>query len=357
MQFAAKDFFSLPYDKKLEFDKGKGYGFGGYTPLGGEAVARSTNAVSKKPDQILLPDPVESFVFHHGAGPRDTVPSHPSSLGPSARSYSRYMRQLLDFLMLLSARTLQLADANFFHTQGGYANPDVFLRLAYYPSIDLTENGSKNSAGGVSPRVRYGAHTDYQGFTILKPDSVVGGLQVLCRRSDVLSLEAKKSPQGGLSRDASNRESTDPLLWLDVPPVPGAFVVNCGDLIQRWTNDRWKSNVHRVIEPPKSHKTGRDERMRPRVSLVYFTGPAPSTLCSVLPSPLCVSESSAAIKTGATGGACPGGPAFRPSPPKYAPLTAGAWLRSKLKPTRLSTKRDTPRSGAFPSEAQGQHRL
>ncbi len=39
-------------------------------------------------------------------------------------------------------------------------------------------------------------------------------------------------------------------------PIPGTLVVNAGDLIQRWTNDRWISNVHRVANPPPDRRSG-----------------------------------------------------------------------------------------------------
>ena len=59
-------------------------------------------------------------------------------------------------------------------------------------------------------QLRAGAHTDYGSLTILKPDNAPGGLQVL-------------SKEGA---------------WIDVPTLPGTFVVNLGDLMAEWTNDR-----------------------------------------------------------------------------------------------------------------------
>ena len=64
-----------------------------------------------------------------------------------------------------------------------------------------------------------GAHSDFGAITILLQDSV-GGLQVWSRKSNE---------------------------WVDVVPVPGAVVVNTGNMMMRWTNDRYISNLHRVI--------------------------------------------------------------------------------------------------------------
>jgi isopenicillin N synthase-like dioxygenase len=71
--------------------------------------------------------------------------------------------------------------------------------------------------------LRAGAHTDYGTLTVLRQDDAPGGLEVW---------------HAGHDR------------WVPVPCVPGAFVVNLGDLLQRWTNDRWRSTLHRVVNPP-----------------------------------------------------------------------------------------------------------
>jgi len=81
------------------------------------------------------------------------------------------------------------------------------LLLHYWPTDDY------NTQIGV------GEHTDYGLLTILKQDSV-GGLQVL-----------------------NAKDST----WVHAAPIEGAFVVNVGDMLQRWTGNRFKSTVHRVV--------------------------------------------------------------------------------------------------------------
>jgi isopenicillin N synthase-like dioxygenase len=73
----------------------------------------------------------------------------------------------------------------------------------------------------VPGQLRASAHTDYGTITILKTDAA--GLQV--------------------SKD------TDSPDWVDVPYVPSGYIINLGDLMARWTNDKWVSTLHRVVNP------------------------------------------------------------------------------------------------------------
>jgi isopenicillin N synthase-like dioxygenase len=89
--------------------------------------------------------------------------------------------------------------------------------------------------------------------------------------------------------------------WLDVAAPPGSFVINLGDMLMRWTNDRWASTLHRVVNPPAEQA----DRSR-RLSLVFFHNPNPDTVIECLPT--CASPA---------------------NPPRYAPVLAGQYLAEK----------------------------
>jgi isopenicillin N synthase-like dioxygenase len=66
---------------------------------------------------------------------------------------------------------------------------------------------------------------------------------------------------------------------VDVPSVPNGIVLNVGDLMAGWTNDRWRSGLHRVVNPPRGlHGSTR------RLSLVYFVNPNYDAIVECLPS-------------------------------------------------------------------------
>ena len=230
----ATSFFAKSREEKMQFCLNKGYGAGGFVPQGVEAVARSTGNAAAPPDLV------ENFVFsHRGDAALESVPvpSEPPQFQGAVEQYWDEMTSLLHTLMRLSAVALALPAEHF---EPCFARPKCNLRLGYYAAMpDERPDGA----------MRYGAHTDYTGFTILRQDPTVPGLEA-------------QTTDGG---------------WHPVPPHPGGLQVNAGDLIQVWTNDRWRSPPHRVVNPPP------ELAQRGRLSLVFFTGPADETLVEALP--------------------------------------------------------------------------
>jgi isopenicillin N synthase-like dioxygenase len=147
------------------------------------------------------------------------------------------MADLSDRMMSLFARGLGLLPE--FFTDKLNQSPNA-LRAVNYPEQDRAP---------LPGQMRAGAHTDYGTLTVLRQDSV-GGLEVL-DRSDT---------------------------WVGVDSVPEAFVINIGDLMARWTNDCWRSTLHRVVDPPQAARA----RAR-RQSMPYFQNANWSAEVSCLP--------------------------------------------------------------------------
>jgi isopenicillin N synthase-like dioxygenase len=89
-------------------------------------------------------------------------------------------------------------------------------------------------------------------------------------------------------------------VWEKVPLVPGSYIVNIGDMLKRWTNDKWESSLHRVGNPP--FDPALDSR---RQSIVFFFHPNHDVVIEPLPG--CDAEA-----------------------PKYPPIGAGELLVSRL---------------------------
>ncbi|KAI1356385.1 2OG-Fe(II) oxygenase [Xylaria sp. FL0043] len=129
-----------------------------------------------------------------------------------------------------------------------FTHPDAALALNYYPPLPAPPP-QKASAEQEEAEVSIGSHTDFQLFTMLWQDNN-GGLQVLNRQGQ----------------------------WINAKPIPGTFVVNMADYMQRITNDRYVSTVHRV-----QNYSGKE-----RVSMAFFFGFNLNESCGVLDS--CVAE-------------------------------------------------------------------
>eukprot|EP00947_MAST-08B_sp_MAST-8B-sp1_P003360 g3360.t1 len=266
LQVARLDQLARDFFEQDPAEKGKcstpGYGGTGYTPPGVEAVGRSRAVDGHEEVATVAADPVESFVFTNGGHPPDMQPADPPGLLAAVRDYVFSMEELLAKQVLpLSATALGLPCLffdNFYGRPGGRTGANA-LRLAYYPPVDTACEGAqsadgKGSGGNSGTQSRYGAHTDYQGFTLLRADPLVGGLQVYF-------------PDGK---------------WVAIPPlgdtVEDAIIVNSGDLIKLWTNDTWTSALHRVVAPSsaaagKGAASGQQAAAPARLSLVFFTGP------------------------------------------------------------------------------------
>jgi isopenicillin N synthase-like dioxygenase len=182
----------------------------------------------------------ESFIWGPELGPDDPDvaagkplmgpnqwPAELPELAPALMEYSAAVMDCARSLLRGFAVSLGL-DADFFREH--FAKPLARCSLIYYPPQPPESGGDQF---GVAP------HTDYGGLTLLNQDDT-GGLQVRTRSGE----------------------------WVTAVPIPGTFVVNVGDLMARWTNDRFLSTPHRVV-----NSSG-----RARYSIGVFFDPAFDTV-------------------------------------------------------------------------------
>ena len=134
------------------------------------------------------------------------MPDTPAAFRETFERYHSAMMKLAEKLISAIALSLGLPADYFEKLQ---QKPITIQRLLHYPPQE----------GEISQEeIGIGAHTDYGFLTILSQDAV-GGLQVQNREGD----------------------------WVSAPPVEDTFIVNIGDLVQTFTNDRYISTMHRVI--------------------------------------------------------------------------------------------------------------
>jgi isopenicillin N synthase-like dioxygenase len=176
------------------------------------------------------------------------------------RAWFDATRDLGARLMSLFALALDL-EPDFFVP--GFQHDVTCFAVNVYPGV-------ATSATSAEPRVVLPAHADS------------GTLTVLHQRGDYAGLQVQTASGA----------------WLTVPVLEDAFVINVGELMARWTNDRWNGTRHRVVAPPESGMA--------RTSLTTFYLPSADT--RIAPLPTCVGS---------------GGP-------HYAPVTAYEWERAYL---------------------------
>lgn len=265
----ARAFFDLPLEARMAAARRDPSDAYGYVPMAAEALARSRDgadgADQKETFNIGPVDPLGRAPYDDGEawafGATPWPPALPE-LQPAWSAYFREMLALAGRLMSLFATALDLpAD----HFAASIDESPSALRALNYPAQDVPP-----PAGSI----RAGAHTDYGTLTILRQDDAPGGLEVHDHRT------------GG---------------WIPAPHVAGAFVVNLGDLLQRWTNDRWRSTLHRVVNPPAG--AGATAR---RQSMAFFHNA--NYHCRVECLPTCLGPGEA---------------------PRHAPVLAGPHLMAK----------------------------
>ncbi|HKS56332.1 MAG TPA: 2-oxoglutarate and iron-dependent oxygenase domain-containing protein [Steroidobacteraceae bacterium] len=217
----SREFFARDEAEKLRIHMSQGgRAWRGYFPVGGELTSGQ-------------PDLKEGLYFGTELDDDDPrvragTPMHGRNLFPDVPEFRATVLDYMSGLEAAGQQVLSLLaqglrlDADYFqrHYTG---DPTVLFRIFRYPPDDVAREG-----WGV------GAHTDYGLLTLLQQDTV-GGLQVL------------------------NRER-----WLDVPPLAGSLVCNVGDMLERLTQGRYLSALHRA-----KNLTDRE-----RLSMVLFLDPA-----------------------------------------------------------------------------------
>ena len=181
-------------------------------------------------------------------------------------AFRTVMEEYFAQMCAVGLRTVQLIalalglDKHYF--DDNFSQPMAALRLLHYDAVKSRPEEGVYAAG---------AHSDYGMLTLLLTDENKG-LQVLTKQGE----------------------------WVDVPPRKGAFIVNLGDMLERWTNGMFRSTKHRVL-------TAGDTE---RISIPFFYEPNFDTVVECLE--VCCSPD---------------------NPPKYPPTTSGQHLLDKYKQT------------------------
>ncbi|XP_010440101.1 PREDICTED: 2-oxoglutarate-Fe(II) type oxidoreductase isoform X2 [Camelina sativa] len=236
----SKKLFSLPLDEKMVMAR---RGSRGYSPLYDEKHESSAKYKG---------DSKEMFTFGSSEGvlgqlyPNEWPLEELMPLWRPTMEY--YYKNVMDIvgkkLLGLVALALNLEE-NFFEQVGAFNDQAAVVRLIRYPG-ELDSSGEETCGAS--------AHSDFGMITLLATDGVAG-LQV-CRDKD-----------------------KEPKVWEDVAGIKGAFVVNIGDLMERWTNGLFRSTMHRVVSVGKE-----------RYSVAVFVDPDPNCVVECLES--CCSETS-----------------------------------------------------------------
>lgn len=239
--------------------------------MGGENLLASLDKDAATPGDL-------KEMFNVCLGTENRTADHPPPRWPANSEaeqqafteYDRELAKLAETLYRVCAVALGLDEAFFAQKNTQHRN---VIRAINYPA-------QKPPAVPKPGQVRASMHTDYGSLTILRLGGAFpGGLQVMGATGT----------------------------WIDVSTTAeeDAFVINLGDLMARWTNDRWLSTPHQVINPPS--EVAASAR---RLSIAYFCNINMDTMVECIPT--CAGEHGA----------------------KYGPIAAGEWLMTKHNQTK-----------------------
>ena len=232
----SRAFFELPLSEKMRYEPPHKEANRGYT-----AVASRTLAYTL--DEATPPDLRERFsigpLTDHGSDYRgqpgaegmyqlNQWPDRPEQFQYVFARLYREFEDLTARLMGIAAIALELPQ--------DYFDAKIDRHFSACGSFNYPVPDSEPLPG----QLRAGVHTDFGTLTILAIGAGESGLQI-------------KSSSGD---------------WTDVVPAADHLVVNIGDMMARWTNDRWRSTLHRVVNPPAAANSGNS-----RQSIAYFGNP------------------------------------------------------------------------------------
>ena len=252
-QAVAQSFFDLPLEEKMKSAAIK-FKSRGYTALGEQGLSYAMDADDLKQNTAQPADlferyrigPIDDYAsmgeevkpFLETAYAPNQWPSGVAQFEPAMKDFYQSMNQLSRDLLKIFALTLDL-DESWFEDKINRGMSS--LAINHYPAQETPP---------LPGQLRAGAHTDFGTLTIVAATSGPGGLQIRNRQKE----------------------------WIDVATAPDCFVVNIGDMMAQWTNDRWVSTVHRVANPaPGQALSSR------RLSLVFFHQPNPDALIDCIP--------------------------------------------------------------------------
>ncbi|PZD79198.1 isopenicillin N synthase family oxygenase [Mesonia sp. K7] len=252
-----KAFFDLPLEKKKAYEiEGLG-GQRGYISFGKE------HAKGKKEGDLKEfwhfgqePSPDANLIEEY---PKNIIVSELPDFNKTGMEAYRMLEKTGIYVLRALALYIGLDEHYFDHWA---SNGNSILRPIHYPPITEEPKGA----------VRAGAHGDINLITLLMGAST-GGLQVLRKDGE----------------------------WIDAIPQEDELVINVGDMLERHTNNKLRSTIHRVTNPP------RDKWNEPRYSIPFFMHPRSDMKLNCLEE--CIDEE---------------------HPKQYEDITAGEFLRQRL---------------------------